>query len=189
MKITLSVLLLLSFLNVNADLNSAIQRWKHKKAVIVYDTQLEILIEKWYSLTRIIDIMTLKTNECNNYEWKCIWYNKQWVWVDYWHFQINKIHKEQVKKTLELWEDPKAHFIYQLEYVNILLDSYEKRFCNAENILAKYWERSNKERFKCKARAYNGSSFKQAYSDWSWIKREKIKDYIVKYLQNKEKSI
>lgn len=188
MKI-LSVILLfiIAFNYSRADFNSTIQWWKHKKPVIVYDKQLDILIEKWYSTTRILDIMTLKTNECNNYEWKCIWYNKEWVWVDYWHFQINKIHKEQVKKTLELWEDPKAHFIYQLEYVNLLIDSYEKRFCNADNITAKYWKRSNKERFKCVARVYNGSSFKKSYGEWSWLKREEMKDYIVKYLQNKEK--
>ena len=187
MKILIFLSLLGSyfFTFANEDFISSIEWWKYKKPVIIYNEQLDILIEKWYSVTRIIDIMTLKTNECNNYDWKCIWYNKDWIWVDFWHFQLNKIHKEQVKKTLELWEDSKAHFIYQLEYVNILLDSYEKRFCNAENILAKYWERSNEERFKCVARTYNGSSFKKSYSEWSLLKRKKIKDYILKYLQNK----
>ncbi len=45
--------------------------------------------------------------------------------------QINKIHKEQYNKSWEIY-NRKAWgelFIYQVQYANQLLDSYDKRFC------------------------------------------------------------
>ena len=171
----------------NADYSSHIMWGKNKKPVIVYDKQLDILINRWYSLTRILDILALKTNECNDYEWKCIWYHQATKTpMDYGHFQINVIHKEIVEKTKENWDNPKLHFKIQLTYVNKLLDSYEKWYCSTKSIVWKYWYWSNQLRVECIGRLYNWSSFKKSYWQWTWLKRENLKKYVKDYINNKK---
>lgn len=148
---------------------SEIKWGKYKQPVQVFDTQVNEMIKRWYKLTRILDLLTIKTMECNRYDWKCF------NWNDVWHFQINKIHKLQYIKSHELFYNSWELYKYQLSYANELVESYMDRFCD--------WKRAwdNETRFKCIAKSYNWHPrYKQTYADLWWAKRKLITEYIVK---------
>ena len=147
-----------------------VEYYGSKKLVTVYDNQFEAIQNKWYDFTRLLDILAIRSTECNKINWDCLWI---W-WADYWPFQINQIHRKQYLKSFEFRrnKDWEWLFNYQLDYANWLVESYMKRYCRWERV------KTNKERFECVYRAYNWSKNKRFYAKIAWKKREKIKDYI-----------
>lgn len=165
----------------NADYYNEVKFGKYNQAIIVYDKQVDTLVELWYDTKRIIDLLTLKSMECNSYKWDCIWlYNP-----DIWHFQINSIHKIVYKESRKLFKAEKWSelFIYQVKYVNGMLDWYNKNNCSKDSFDTIWKEYNNKERFKCFARSYNWWIKKKSYAQLAWIKREFIREYIINYLK------
>ena len=154
---------------------TTIQWGRYKQPIQVFDTQVNEMIKKWLKLTRILDLLTLKTNECNRYDWRCF------NWNDVGHFQINKIHKLQYIKSHELFYNGWELFLYQLDYADALVQSYMDRFCDWK------WSWSNERRFKCVARSYNWNKaiwsnwkeLRQNYAELWWAKRQIISKYIV----------
>tara|TARA_R110002153_G_scaffold248911_1_gene405131 strand:- start:1738 stop:1956 length:219 start_codon:yes stop_codon:yes gene_type:complete len=71
--------------------------------------------------------------------------------------QINQIHKEQYARSWELYnsEDWGGLFLYQLDYANKLLDSYDKNFCG-EHIFRQIGRKyTHKRHFECIGKSYN----------------------------------
>jgi hypothetical protein len=123
-----------------------------------------------YSNTRILDLLALKSMECNSYT-SCVWMG----WNDIWPFQINKIHKEQYSHSLSLHKQKEFAklYLYQLSYANGLVDSYMTRFCDIKRA------KTNENRFKCVAVSYNGHPrYKHTYKKIWWLKRQMISDYL-----------
>jgi hypothetical protein len=150
---------------------------KYYQAITVFDKQVEFLIKKWYNKTRIIDIITLWSMECAKPNWDC----KNWT-SDIWPMQINQIHRKEYKHSKKLFDKKKYDelYKYQVEYVNRLIDSYEKWNCSEEAFEAIWRKKTNEERFKCIARSYNWSYKKVSYGELAWIKRNNIKKYLTK---------
>ena len=142
-------------------------------AVTVYDKQVKIMQDRWYSKQRILDLLAIQSMECNLYNWNCKSSS------DIWNFQINQIHKNEYNKSAKLLKTKKYGelYKYQLTYANWLLDSYEKSFCSKENIIWKFWKYSEKLRVECYWRMYNWSKKKVTYWKMLWQKREMIKKY------------
>ena len=161
---------------------SEIQWGKYKQPIIVYNSQVEEMIGRWYSLTRILDLLTIRTLECNRYDWKCMNGTS-----DIWPFQINRIaHKEAYLKSNYLFYNSSELFKYQLTYANDMVEWFMRDYCDWK------WSWDNKTRFKCVAISYNGnkniaSNWKQVrhnYADLWWEKRKRISNYIVKTYPN-----
>ena len=193
MKLIIFIIAILSFNIVNADIRKTayewfklkewwyqeVKFWKYNQAITIFDKQIKTLQDLWYSDTRIIDLLAIRTMECNSYKWDCKWMYSS----DIWSFQLNPIHKVEYKKSQELFNKKKwwELFIYQAKKANIMLDSYEKRFCS-EKIFNEIWRTYNQdERFKCYARAYNWSSKKKSYAELALLKRQVVEKY---YLDN-----
>jgi len=153
-------------------------KWgRYRQPIRVYDTRVNTMIENWYSLTKVIDLTTLLTMECNKYSWKCI--NTS----DVWPFQINRIaHKAAYLRSKELFYNSSALFKYQLHYANNnIVQRLEDQFCGWK------YTTSNEIRFKCIAKNYNWN--KKIYSNWkewrenykilAWAKRKEVARYIV----------
>ena len=148
-------LFICSVSSVKADLDTIIVYWKYNQAVTVFDTQVKTMYKKWYKLTKILDLLALKSMECNRYDWLCYWHYN----LDLGPYQINKIHIEQYNVSYKFMKEKKLWelFNYQLEYANWLIDSYEKRFCG-KHIFDYIWRTyTNKRRFQCVAKSYNWS--------------------------------
>lgn len=160
----------------NNNLINASLEWNNRWHLItVYDRQIEIMQHYWYSKTRILDLLALRSMECNLSNWKCKWLNNQ----DIWPFQINIIHTENYNKSLELWNDEEKLFKYQLKVANDLLNSYEKNFCWEKHFKAIWKTYNNEERFKCYARCFNWWPNRVSYAKRWLVQRE-----IVKYFYN-----
>jgi len=141
----------------------------------VYWSQVEEMKARWYSNTRILDLLSIKSQECNNYT-SCVWI----AGLDIWPFQINKIHTEVYKHSYKLHnaEDFWTLYKYQLTFANWLIESYMDRFCN-EAIFKEVWkEYSNKARLKCVAISYNWWPDRVNYGHKVWLKRQIIADYL-----------
>lgn len=179
-----------SFNEWSQDLQSSIQYKWYNQAVIAYKSQIQELINRWYSATRILDLLWIKSMECNRYDGLCKGYDKHsWNLIDVWPFQINKIHKEQFNYSLQLFDqDNRVElFKYQLSYANWLLQSYEDRFC-WEKIFDQIWKDfTNERRFKCMAKSYNWNpTWKYIFSELSWEKRKMIGEWLVNNSNFKE---
>lgn len=147
------------------------------KLVTVYDDQVKEMINRGYSKTKILDLLTLRTMECNRYDGLCYWIKNR----DLGFFQINIIHIEQYRKSLKLMKQRKSWelFLYQLDYASKLYDSYQDRFCwqHIYKQIGKTY--TNKRHFTCIAYSYNGSPrYKYAYAKIGWLKRLKVKEYL-----------
>jgi len=144
-------------------------KWgKYNQPVMVFDSQVNEMVKRGYSLTRILDLLTIKTMECNRYDGKCF------NWNDVWPFQINKIHKLQYIKSHDLFYSGAKLFKYQLTFADSLLSFYMDNYCDLK------WSKDNKTRFKCIAISYNGHPrYKVDYANLWWEKREMIKEYII----------
>lgn len=152
------------------DYKTTIKWWKYNQAVTIYAKQFEEMKARGYSNTRILDLLALKSMECNKYT-SCVWYN----WNDLWPFQINKIHKEQYNKSVELHNQKRYWelFSYQLSYADSLVQSYMDRYCDWK------WSKTNKNRFYCVAVSYNWHPrYKHTYKKIGWEKRKIISDYL-----------
>jgi len=182
MKIIIIILSLIT-LNCYADKQTAFdwyqtKNWwyqeikfgKYNQAITIFNSQIKWLQNLGYSNERIIDLLTIRSMECNSYKWDC----RGLYSSDIWPFQINPIHKKEYEKSVKLFnkENWGELFIYQAKIANWLLDSYENRFCS-EKIFKEIWKfYNNNERFACYARAYNWSKKKQSY--WELAKQKRI---------------
>jgi len=156
---------------------SEIQWGRYKQPVRVYDTQVNEMIKRWYSLTRVIDLVTILTMECNRYDWKCR--NTS----DIWFFQINRIaHKQAYLESDRLFYNSAELFKYQLTYANDkIVQDLEDRFCGWQ------YAKTNQVRFMCIAKNYNGNvkiasnwlEMRENYMLLARYKRELIARYIV----------
>jgi len=173
----------LTFKENSIDLHTSVRWWKYNQAVTVYKPQVQEMIARWYSRTRILDILGLKNMECHQYNGDCVGMN----FADYWPFQINRIHKEIFDNSLKYRqsEDRSWLFRYQLTYANELVESYDARFC-WEHIFKQIGRTyTNENRFKCVAVSYNGSPrYKHTYKKIAWLKRQIISDWAVKNINN-----
>lgn len=162
----------------NNNLINASLEWNNRwHLVTVYDKQIKVMKKYWYSKTRILDLLALRSMECNLQNWKCKWLNNS----DIWPFQINNIHTENYNKSLELWNNEEKLFEYQLKVANDLLNSYEKNFCWEKHFKAIWKTYNNEERFKCYARCFNWW-----YNRVSYAKRWLVQREIVKYFYNND---
>ena len=148
-------------------------KWNNRSyAVQVWGDRVETMRKLGYSETRILDLLAIMNMECGSYKWDCF------NWNDIWPMQINKIHKEQYNKSWEIYNRDSwgELFLYQLDYANKLLDSYDKRFCWVhifKQIGRKY---TNKRHFECIGKSYNWHpQYKFAYVQLGWDRRQKIK--------------
>ena len=160
-------------LTMTWNLSTQLNNWQ---AITIYWKQLEEMKARWYSNTRILDLLTIKSLECNSYT-SCVWFNAN----DIWPFQINKIHKEEYNQSF-LYHNSKDYgslFLYQLTYANKLVQSYEDRFCG-EHIFKEIGKKyTNEARFKCVAVSYNWHpKHKYAYKLNGWAKRQVISEYL-----------
>lgn len=152
-----------------------IKFWKYNQAITIFDNQIKTLKNLGYSNERIIDLLAIRSMECNSYKWDC----KGLYSSDIGPFQINHIHKKEYKKSKQLFNEEKwgELFIYQAKIANWLLDSYEKRFCS-EKIFKEIWKPyDNNERFVCYARVYNWSEKKKSYWELAKLKRVVVEKY------------
>lgn len=158
------------------DLQSSVQYWQYNQAVTAYTNQINEMIARWYTKTQILDLLAIKSMECNSYT-SCLWINAS----DVWPFQINRIHTDQYNKSIQLHYDKKYAelYLYQLTFSKWLIDSYMDRFCNesAHNSVGKKY--TTESRFKCVAVSYNWHPTKKViYSKIGWEKRKIIKEYL-----------
>ena len=166
------------------------------QAVTVHGAQLEEMKARKYDNTRILDLLMAKSMECHQYDWNCIWFLRDKKWriieprkiIDYWPFQINRIHTKQFNESLvyKSNKDWWGLFKYQLNYANKLIQSYEDRYCGQhifEEIGRTY---TNERRAKCVYSSYNWSKNKDYYAKIAWEKRKIISDYLFtnNYLTN-----
>lgn len=173
---------------------SADLHWVDKpsgQAVTAYQSQVLEMWDRWYNRTRILDILMSKSMECHAYHWNCIWYardkNFKLIYplqiVDYWPFQINKIHKEVFNNSLSYKEkeDWAGLFKYQLTYANGLIESYMNNNCKWEyaELYKLKGETTNERRAKCVYIHYNGSSNKVLYANIAWRKRVAINEWLI----------
>jgi hypothetical protein len=173
--IVLIVVLMLSIELVNADYHWILQWDKVTWAVTVFDNHYKEMKKKWYTKTRILDLLAIQSMECNLYNWNCLSSS------DVWFFQINQIHRKQYKKSVKLLKQKKYWelYNYQLTYANWLVDSYEKWLCSEKSFNEILKIRTNKERVGCIGRMYNWHpKHKKIYWKILWKKREMIKIYI-----------
>ncbi len=178
-KICTLVCVLFAFSNIEntySDFYKEVKFWKYNQAIIVYDKQVKTLKELWYSTGSIVDLLTLKAMECNSYKWDCVWM----YWPDIWHYQINSIHKEQYKKSYELFNKKKwwELFIYQSNFANSLIESYKKNNCSQKSFKKIKKKFTKSEEFQCIARSYNWSKKKVSYWKLALIKKWYITTYI-----------
>lgn len=149
-----------------------IKRNNRTYAVQVWGDRVETMRNMWLSETRILDLLAIMNMECWSYKWACF------NWNDIWPMQINKIHKEQYNKSWEYYnkQDWGGLFIYQIQYANQLVQSYEDRFC-WRHIFDLIWkEYSNQRRWNCVGKSYNWHPrYKYAYMKLGWERREIIK--------------
>lgn len=165
--------------NTKANLETSIKVWNYNQAITVYDKQVKEMISRWYSKTKILDLLAIKSMECNRYDWLCYWRNNN----DVWPFQINKIHREQYNHSLYLMKKNKlwALFLYQLDYASKLYDSYNERFCWPHIFDTIFRVYTNERHYKCIAVSYNWHpKLKYFYAYAGWKKREVIKEYLIK---------
>lgn len=156
------------------NLQTSVKWGKYNQAVTWYTTQINEMINRWYSKTRILDLLAFKSMECNSYKWDCIWIKAN----DVWPFQINKIHREQYDDSLALIKSKEwaVLYRYQLRYANQLVESYMQRFCKWE------YAKTNKKRFQCVAVSYNWHPrYKHTYKQIAWEKRKIIKKHLNLY--------
>lgn len=140
--------------------------------VQVWNDRVKTMEGLGYSKTRILDLLAIMNMECGSYTGKCF------NWNDIWPMQINKIHKEQYNKSWEYYnkEDWGGLFLYQLDYANKLLDSYDERFCGAHIFKQIGRTYTNKRHFECIGKSYNGHPrYKYAYVQLGWERRGVIK--------------
>jgi len=155
-----------------------------EKLITVYPEQVKEMVKRWYSKTKILDLLALKTMECNRYDWMCYWIKNR----DLWPFQINMIHKEAYKHSLLLMKQNKRAelFLYQLDFASDMYDRFNANFCwyhIFKQINKKY---SNRKHFRCIAYSYNWSPrYKYAYDNIGWLKRAKVKMYVNSLFYNK----
>lgn len=178
-KICTLVCVLFAFSNIdntNADFYKEVKFGKYNQAIIVYDDQVQWLKKLKYSTWEIIDLLTLKAMECNSYKWDCIWM----YWPDIWSYQINSIHKEQYKKSRELFKQKKwwELFIYQSKFAKSLIESYKKWNCSEKSFQKVKRKFSEEEQFRCVSISYNWSKTKKSYAKLALIKRKYVKEYI-----------
>lgn len=159
------------------DLKGTIHTWRNLQAVTGYKTQVVEMVKRGYSPTRILDLLALKSMECNRWDGRCIGLNE----ADLWPFQINRIHKEQynhskyLMDSYLLWE----LYLFQLTYANKLVNSYGNRYCWAHIFAQIGRTYTNERRFKCVAVSYNGSPrYKKTYAFLGWKKRQMISDWL-----------
>lgn len=165
------------------DLSTSVQYKWYNQAVTAYKSQMREMVARWYSATRILDLLAIKSMECNRFDWLCKWIDrKSWNLIDIWPFQINNIHREHFKESVRLFDlDDRAWlFLYQLSYANQLVQSYEDRFCG-EHIFKQIGRTfTNERRFKCNAVSYNWHpTWKQIFSELWWEKRKIISQWLV----------
>lgn len=151
-------------------------KWNNRSyAVQVWYDRVETMKKLWYSETRILDLLAIMNMECWAYTWKCF------NWNDIWPMQINKIHKEQYNTSWKYYnnQDWGGLFLYQLDYANKLLDSYDKRFCWT-HIFKQIWlTYTNQRHFECIGKSYNGHpTYKYAYVKLWWERRQIIKQIL-----------
>lgn len=159
------------------DLHTSVQYKGYNQAVTAYKAQIGTMVAKWYSNTRMLDLLALKSMECHQYDGNC----KGLKMRDIWPFQINIIHREQYDHSLKLMksENWSELFVYQLNYANGLVESYMDRFCNKWAFDYIGMTYTNEKRFKCVAVSYNWSPrFKQMYSELAWEKRKIIAEWL-----------
>jgi len=147
--------------------------------VTAYKEQIATMKRKGYSDTRILDLLALKSMECNRYDGLCYWHYK----LDVWPFQINRIHKDAYVTSFKLISSNQLAWLFdfQLKYANKLVSSYMDRYCG-RHIFKLIWRNySNERRFKCVAVTYNWHPrYKRTYAILAWKKREAIKNLIYK---------
>jgi len=162
--------------NSNA-VKTTIKRNNRTYSVQIFRDRVSTMRHLWYSPTRILDLLAIMNMECGSYKWDCF------NWNDIWPMQINKIHKEQYNKSWEFYnnKDWGGLFTYQLKYANQLLDSYEKRFCSADIFKQVGKTYTNKARWECIWKSYNGHfRHKYAYVKLWWLRRQTISNLIFK---------
>lgn len=156
MKYLLILMLLIN--TTYADLTTTIiYNWK-KSPVIIFDKQVCLLKNNWYKTEDIVDLITIRTMECNNPSWQCISKTD-----DYWFFQLNKRrHKEAVEKSLELWNNPNELFLYQSSYAINMMNRNRKNcnndficIANIYNWWNTYWYIANTKRIVVSNYIYN----------------------------------
>jgi len=155
--------------------NSSIN-WRGRELwLVVYWDQLEEMKKRGYTNTRILDLLAIKSQECNAYIW-C-----EWIWgLDIWPFQINYVHFAQYWHSWEMWEDGRYWelYQYQLWFADQLVESYHQRFCS--EVIFKLIKKpfTNEARLKCVAVSYNWWPDKVNYSKKVWEKRKVISEFL-----------
>lgn len=137
--------------------------WKVTQKVNVFDREVKVMINRDYTPTMIIDLLTIRAMECDDKDWLCIWKTH-----DIWHFQINQIHKKDYKTSKKLYWTNKL-FRFQLSFAYSLVDNANKKYC--------YPLKDNNKRFKCVAKTYNWW-WSKIYPALALIKRKQVKEYL-----------
>lgn len=165
-----------------ADLNTLYQGWKYKHTLTVYIEQVRAMQRQGWSNTDILDLLAIRTVECNAwYKWDCFYRN--WKEAgDVWPFQINQIHEVQYTTSWRLYRQGKFGelFLYQMRFAHGLNQDKMRRFCDWK------WSITNERRFKCVARNYNGNvaiagngkQVRDNYKEKAWKARGIIKNYL-----------
>jgi len=88
-------------------------------------------MSRGWSKTKVIDILTLRTLECNRYDGLCYGIKNR----DLGFFQINNIYKKAYKHSLLLIQQRKSAelFLYQLDFVSDMYDRLDRDYCNSYN--------------------------------------------------------
>ena len=157
---------------LSEDLKTHLKRNNRTYSVTIYADRLNHMLKQGYDDTKILDLLTIQNLECGKFSWECF------NWNDVWPFQINKIHKEQYGESWKYYgaKDWGGLFKYQLSYANNLLNGYETKYCSDSIFKQIGKQYSNKARWECIGKSYNGHPIhKEAYIKLWWERREIIK--------------
>lgn len=166
-----------SFYEGVEDLNSSVMYNWGAKALTAYKAQINEMIYRGYTKTQILDLLAIKSMECNRWDWLCYWIDN----LDLWPFQINIIHKEMYNYSWELMQNKNSWelFLAQLTFAHWKIIGDEERYCDTDAFSYVGKTYNNENRFRCLALTYNWHPrYKYTYADLGWEKREAIKKWL-----------
>lgn len=155
--------------------------WKGYETVVYKSSEYWGLI-KQYDLTDTLDLLTIRALECKDSKGYC-----NGGWVDFWPFQLNSIHTQEVKITKDYIAQDKhlELFKYQAQWTyRVKLHGWAYyKWCEP-------YATDRKTLSKCRFKLHNGNNkivnwteYKNIYADAGWVIREKI---LKPYIKNNE---